>query len=104
MARTTIEIYCADVESAKQEVTKILTANNYKPIKENGENVWKCGVGFWTAMKYIKIEFIENNTVYISGWVRAMIGSEMDLDGFAAIIPKKQVSSVIDKIKYTIQY
>ena len=55
MARTTIEINCADVESAEQEVTKILTANNYKPIKENGENVWKCGVGFWTAMKYIKL-------------------------------------------------
>ena len=104
MSRTRIETTCADVESAKQEVTKILTANNYKPIKENGENVWKCGVGFWTAMKYIKVEFMENNTVYISGWVKAMIGSEMDLDGFVAIIPKRQVSSVIDKIKYAIQY
>ena len=99
MARTTIKIKYTDPKQANQTIERILSSHNYKHICENGENVWKCGVGFWTAMKYIKIEFADNNTVLVSGWIRAVAGSEQDLNGFAGGLPKKQIMNVIQELQ-----
>ena len=56
-------------------------------------------MGFWTAMKYIKVEFSDSNTLVISGWIRAVAGSEQDLHGFVAGLPKKQVMNVIEELQ-----
>ncbi len=106
MSRTRIEVCCTDVEAAKKEITRILVRNNYDPISENGEVVWKCGAGFWTAMKYIKFGIFEINginTVILFGWIRPVLGSEQSLDGILGIIPKKQVLGVIKKIQSTVR-
>ncbi len=99
MSRTTIKAACYNPHEVNQSIEKILLSHNYKLVDENGENVWKCGVGFLTAMKYIKIEFAENNTIMISGWIRPMFGAEQDLNGFVAALPKKQVLNVIKEIQ-----
>lgn len=91
-----------DARQTNQTIERILRSRNYKYICENGENVWKCGVGFWTAMKYIKVEFWDNNTLAISGWIRAVAGSEQDLQGFVAGLPKKQVMNVIEELQHCI--
>ncbi len=99
MGRTTIKTTYCDLHQTNAQIQKILLSHNYKQINENGEQVWKCGVGFWTAMKYIKIEFAENNGLLISGWIRPMLGSEQDLNGVVGALPKKQVLNVIQELQ-----
>ena len=68
----------------------------------SGENVWKKGTGFLTAMQFIKIDF-SSNEFTISALVQAGLGSvggnEMDLTGVVAAIPKKLLLNVIEQIK-----
>ena len=103
MARSSYEVrYTCSFEQAKQTVESILAKRNYKPYTlKTGENVFKCGVGMMTAMKYIKPEY-GNGTVTLYGWVQTGVGSvggsEMGLDGFVGIVPKKQVKKCINEI------
>ena len=99
MSRTTIEVKCNNPTESYNRIGKVLESHNYKNISENNENVWKNGVGFLTAMKYIKVEVASNNTIVVSGWIRAVAGSEQDLNGFVGAIPKKQVMDVIKEIQ-----
>ncbi len=103
MARTITKIKCADIQSAKSKIERILYSHDYKPVFEKGEDVWRCGIGMITAIKYIKLEFSESGNITISGWIRtAVIGPEQDLNGVVAIIPKKQVLGVIKEIQSAI--
>lgn len=102
MARTIFTGTYSDFQQANAQIQQILSSHNYSQIDENGELVWKCGVGFWTAMKYVKIEFGENNTMRISGWIRPVFGSEQDLKGVVGALPKKQVLNVIQELQNAI--
>lgn len=99
MARTTIQAQYTNFDGLQVRLSALLQSKGYKNITENNENVWKCGVGFLTAMKYIKIEFAENHTLLISGWVRVVAGGEQNLTGLVAALPKKQVMNVIKEIQ-----
>ena len=95
MARTTIVTQSnCKFEQAENIINNILSKNGFKQTTINsGENVWKKGTGFLTAMQFIKIDF-SSNEFTISAWVQAGLGSvggnEMDLTGVVAAIPKKQ--------------
>lgn len=102
MARTTIKITCSNIQMVNRKIEMILLSHKYRLINENGEKVWKRGVGFWTAMKYIKVEFSMNNTVVLYGWIRPFAGSEQDLNGVVGAIPKKKVMNVIREIQNAI--
>ncbi len=98
MARTIKSIeYKVNKEELITNINSILSSNEFKPFNYNGESVYKKGVGFWTAAKYIKIEFIENK-VNISGWVKNFGVSESNLEGFVGVIPKSTVTKVINDI------
>ncbi len=99
MARTTIKMNYTNFDGLHYRLASLLQSKGYKNIIENNENVWKLGVGFLTAMKYIKIEFAENNTLLISGWIRPIFGSEQDLTGIMGALPKKQVMNVIREMQ-----
>ncbi len=99
IARTTIQVSYTNPEETQRSVSELLRKKGYKNIIKNNESIWKCGVGFLTAIKYIKIEFTENNTMLISGWIRPLGGSEQNLDGVVCIIPKKQVQSVVNELQ-----
>ena len=94
MARTTIVTQSnCKFEQAENIINNILSKNGFKQTTINsGENVWKKGTGFLTAMQFIKIDF-SSNEFTISAWVQAGLGSvggnEMDLTGVVAAIPKK---------------
>lgn len=102
MSRTTFIVKCSDANQAAQVAERILISEKYDRILENGETVWKCGNGLWAAIRYIKLEFPDPNTMHISGWVKATIGGEMNLDGTYGGLPKKQVSKVIKQIQTAI--
>lgn len=102
MSRTTINFRCNNVQNANAVAERVLVSNGYKKISENNETVWKNGNGWLTAMKYVKIEFLDNDTMSISGWIRPMLGTEQDLNGIVAALPKKQVMNVIKKIQSVI--
>lgn len=72
-------------------------------MTENNEDVWKCGFGIGVR-KYIKIEFAENNTLVISGWVRDIGTDEQELKGFVCSVPKKQVRNVVNEIQTLVKY
>lgn len=98
--RTTVRVECTNSVEMQRKVSELLEKKGYRSIAERGENVWKCGRGFLTAMKYIKIESVENRAILVSGWVRMIGGNEQDLSGtFACIVPKKQVRKVITEIQ-----
>ena len=99
MARTNVKITYTTFDGLQDRIASLLQSKGYKKINENNEIVWKCGVGFWTAIKYIKIEFAENHTLLISGWIRPIAGKEQDLNGFIGALPKSQVMNVIKEIQ-----
>lgn len=102
MPRTTIQVNCGEVSRANAIAASILSSNKYIQVNENGENVWKCGKGFLTAMKYIKLEFSGEHTLLISGWIRSVGGGEQDLSGVVGAIPKKQILNVMQKIQMAV--
>ena len=103
MSRTTYILNYSDLMAADRTIEKILREENYDLISENGEKVWKCGHGTWAAIKYIKVEFMEDNMLHLSGWVRSSTVGEMNLDGVIGGLPKKQVLAVIKRIKTSVQ-
>ena len=102
MARTTYICKCRSIAHADSVISSILPAEGYEMILENNERVWKCGNGAWVSIKYIKIEYADETTVHISGWVKSTIGPEQNLDGVIGGLPKKQAKKVIDKIRQAI--
>ena len=99
IARTTIQVNYTNQEDTLRSVSNLLQKRGYKNITKNNENIWKCGVGFWTAIKYIKIDIAGNNTMLVSGWIRPLGGGEQNLEGVLCIIPKKQVQGVMHEIQ-----
>lgn len=98
MSRSCFSFHYSSFDRTKTIIESELVKNGYKYKNENGENIWKCGSGILTAMKYIKIEFSGKQEVKIYGWIRPIAASEQNLDGIVAAIPKKQVLKVIKKI------
>ncbi len=102
MGRTTFIFNCRSKAYAEPIIQKILAAEGYALILENDERVWKCGNGAWVSIKYIKIEFIDDTTVHITGWIRSTIGPEQNLDGVIGGLPKKQALKVIKQLQTAI--
>lgn len=99
--RTTIEINYTN-PNIQDKICRLLENRGYKSVSyHNGHNetVWKCGIGFLTAIKYIKVEYLDGNRMSVSGWIRPVGGKEQNLDGFVCIVPKKQVTGVIEEIR-----
>ncbi|MBR2343825.1 MAG: hypothetical protein IKA64_06200 [Clostridia bacterium] len=102
MSRTTTEISCGSVDRAIEllkRVEKALEDNKYQLTYVKGEHVWKACDGFWSAERFVKAEIDKNGVLTLSGWVRALIGGEMELDGFLATFAKKKVVEALDKVK-----
>ena len=104
MARTNIVTsYSCSYDDAQRKISTILSQKGFKPTTlKTGEKVWKKGNGILTAMQFVKVDFSQNEFV-MSAWVQVGIGSlgggEMDLTGVVAIIPKKQLMTVLEEIK-----
>lgn len=98
MARTSFQYTYCDFHTTHHRFRELLDERGYRYLTENGEHVFKCGKGFWTAMKYIKIEYAPNNLVTFFGWVRSTLGREQDLKGFSCAAEKKQVLSLMEEL------
>ncbi len=99
MSRTTYQYYYHDFYTTHGRLVAYLQQKGYQYIIENNEYVWKKGVGFWTAIKYVKIEYAPNNIVAISGWIRMVADKERDLSGFIGMVPKKQLQNLLDELR-----
>lgn len=99
MARTTIEVTYRTIDGLQTKIENCLTKKGYRQKVEDNETVWRKGTGFLTGIKYIKIEYGDKNKLYISGWVRAIAGGEMNLEGFVGAFPKKDVLKTIQDIQ-----
>lgn len=104
MSRSQFQIsYHCSFEQAKRTIENILLQKNYHPItSKSRENVWKNGSGLLTAMKFLKVEYGQNQ-VQLSAWVQVGLGSlggkEIALDGVTGAIPKKQLMRLVERIQ-----
>lgn len=98
MSRSCFSFKYTSFEKTKRIIESELKSNGYSQKIENGENLWKSGIGLLTAMKYIKVEFSGNEEVKIYGWIRPMASPEQKLEGIVAALPKKQVLKLIQRI------
>ena len=99
MARTFFEIRYTDFSTAVSTARNILMRHGYVEETKNGETIWRKGVGFWTAKKFIKLEFFNNGILRLSGWVQPVFLDEMALQGFAASVPKRSALKVLQEIQ-----
>ncbi len=103
MSRTMFQLGCANSQAANSMICSILTSNGYRYILKNNEYIWKRG-GFWTAGKYIKIEFANPNTIVVSAWIKPFGFGEMQIDNsFVGVVPKQQLKSVLDQLVYNVR-
>ena len=99
MARTTFISKCRSISHADPIIHNILVKEGFSLILENNEQVWKCGNGPWVSMKYIKIEYSDDTTVHITGWIKSTLGPEQNPDGIIGGLPKKQTLKIIRQIQ-----
>lgn len=104
MARSQFTInYQCSFDEAQRKVEYVLQRKGFhQETIKSGEHVWKKGIGFFTAMKFIKVDYAADK-ILLSAWVQVGLGSigggEMDLTGVTGAIPKKQLMKVIEEIK-----
>lgn len=103
--RTTVDLPIpADAAALHQAIVNLLTSEGYKQYTypRTGEQVWKKGVGFLTAMRFMKLDY-QQGMLILSGWVAGgffdMIGREMPLEGVTAALPKKLAKNTFDNIQ-----
>lgn len=103
MPRTIIKLNYSDFTKAENEIKQILHTNSFRQTIINSETVWKKG-GTLMGGQCLKIDFSEKH-ITISAWITPFLGGieEYNLEGFSAIIPKKQLLSVIEQIKIAIR-
>lgn len=93
--------FITDVHSSKPEleidsiIRRFAKNERFKLKKYKGKPVYKNGVGFLTAAKFMLIER-RGTTVHIEAWVKAM--GEQNLEGAVAVIPKKQLKGKVNKL------
>ena len=99
MSRTVINLVCDDPKNSETVIKKILKQYNYVLQENDGEEYYKCGVGFFTAPKFIKYTF-DGNKLTLEGWVRAFaFGGESDLNGFLYAVPKRSCKKTLVDIQ-----
>lgn len=103
MARTIIKLDFSDFTKAENNIKQILHTNNFKQTIINSETVWKKG-GTLMGGQCLKIDFSEKR-ITISAWITPFLDGEEEysIEGFSAIIPKRQLLSVIEQIKISIR-
>lgn len=104
--RTELFLACQGApDQAVLSVENVLRANGFKLKDYKGESVWKKGIGMMTAMQYVKVTPYGNG-LGVQAWVQAGVGDiglkEMCLDGVVAVVPKKMLLKVIDKMRQAI--
>lgn len=88
-------------------ITTYLTSEGFELKTENGEYLWKKGVGLLTAPQYIKLSC--HNGVYVAeAWLKFAIlpgvyVGEMGLSGFFGCIPKSMLKSRVDTLLRMLQ-
>lgn len=84
-------------ETARQ----YLISEGFEYINYEGENVFKKGVGFWVAPRFIKISFSSANSLFVEAWIKyallpGVYVGEMDLNGFVGVAAKKPLKTIVD--------
>ena len=103
MARTTYVFQYTDAAVSERNIQQLLAQENFELVFEKGENVWKCGHGVLSSIKYIKYDFINHNTLHVTGWIKSDMGGEFSLDGYLLGYHKKKTREVINRIKTVIR-
>lgn len=94
-----------DATALHQSIVQLLSSKGYEQTtytKNNGpEIVWKWGDGFFTSLRYIKLDY-QPQELIISAWFAANSGillqTETSLEGKLGIIPKRGTKKVVDEI------
>ena len=100
MGRTTTEasIRTKNIDEILHIIASIVESNGYKQKIVDDETIWAKGDGVVMPMCCIGIIFSEG-TVLVQGWIRGAIIGEEALNGAYAMLPKKKVKGMLEKIR-----
>mgnify|MGYP003298381227 CR=1 FL=1 len=97
MARSVFYVRYNNREVAEEKATKILTDAGFHMAEQDDNTIWVKGDVKTTGVKGVQIDY-EEKQMKISGWIQGIIGGEVQLEGFASMIPKRTVKKVIDQL------
>lgn len=104
MSRSTFVIpFQCNFDEAQEKIETVLRNEGFDfQTINSGEQVWRKGSNMLGNIRNIKVEYATNQ-IKLSAWVQIGLGrsgsEEMDLQGFVLALPKKQLLTVIEKIK-----
>lgn len=103
MARTTKEVAMngKSVEEIIHIIDAILKEEKYSEKIIDGEKVWSKGDGVIAKIQCFSVSFKESSFT-LQAWMKDAITGESNLEGFVAIIPKKKMKALIEKIEKAI--
>ena len=104
MSRSTFKApYTGSFDTLRPLLERAAKDEGFSEKDYDGERVWKKGSGLFSAIKYIKFEFAEQELI-IRAWVQSgASGTELDLSGLYGAFPKKQLTKTVEKIMKTIK-
>lgn len=79
-------------------VTRVLESEGYQEKIVDGDCVWSKGDGVMMKMQCFSTAFTEKG-ILLQAWLKDAITGESSLEGFVAIIPKKKMKAIIEKIR-----
>ena len=90
-------------ESLFAAMHQFLTSKGYKYCQFEGELVFKKGVGFWVAPRFIKVTFAPG-CARLEGWIKmaALPGvyyGESDLEGFVGVAAKSPAKADLAQLE-----
>ena len=104
MSRTTIEIpiKSTSIDDVINIVVSKSKAAGFQEKIVDGETIWKKGDGVLTKMQCIGTAFT-GKSVILQAWLKDAITGESNLEGLAAMIPKRNLIKLLDEICNTIK-
>lgn len=97
MARSVFYVKYNNREEAEAKAEKILMDAGFHMAEQDGNIIWVKGDVKTTGVKGIQIDY-EEKRMKISGWIQGLVGGEVQLDGFASMIPKRAVKKVVEQL------
>ncbi len=99
MSRTITEVPLKtnNVDQVLNIISAKMKASGYQEKIVDDETVWAKGDGVMIKMQCLSAVFT-GKSVIIQGWMKDVVTGESNLEGLAAILPKKKLKKIINEI------
>lgn len=101
MSETVVKVKFTDFEKTETAIKRIMWEEKYKETVTPDGVVWKKGDGFFTADRYFRFDYGENE-ITVTAWMMLYGLKKSDLTGLAGAVPKQKMLSIIQRIQLSV--